>query len=78
MKTSCLYVGQVRHRRFSPREHHFSYKLFMMYLDLSELDSVFDSDVKITSVMKIEHWMQASATISNKRQDAIHKEEYAY
>lgn len=39
---SCLYVGQVRHRRFIPRDHHFSYKLFLVYLDLSELDSIFD------------------------------------
>ena len=42
MKKSCIYVGQVRHRRFTPREHQFSYKLFLMYLDLSELPSVFD------------------------------------
>lgn len=42
MRKSCLYVGQVRHRRFSPRTHQFSYKLFLMYLDLSELTSVFD------------------------------------
>jgi len=42
MNKSCLYVGQVRHRRFTPKQHHFSYKLFLMYLDLSELPSVFD------------------------------------
>lgn len=42
MKKSCIYVGQVRHRRFTPRDHKFSYKLFLMYLDLSELTSVFD------------------------------------
>ena len=34
---SCLYVGQVRHRRFQPRPHSFNYKLFMVYLDLDEL-----------------------------------------
>lgn len=38
---SCLYVGQVRHRRFAPREHAFTYKLFHAYLDLDELDMVF-------------------------------------
>jgi DUF1365 family protein len=38
---SCLYVGQVRHRRFAPREHTFSYTLFQLYLDLDELDQVF-------------------------------------
>lgn len=38
---SCLYVGEVRHRRFSPRPHRFNYQLFMVYLDLSELETVF-------------------------------------
>ncbi|MDH3418787.1 MAG: DUF1365 domain-containing protein [Gammaproteobacteria bacterium] len=38
---SAIYEGQVRHRRFSPAEHTFSYRLFMVYLDLSELDSIF-------------------------------------
>lgn len=38
---SCLYVGQVRHRRFVPKPHGFTYPLFMVYLDLAELDTVF-------------------------------------
>ena len=38
---SALYTGQLRHRRFAPREHRFSYRLFMMYVDLAELDEVF-------------------------------------
>jgi DUF1365 family protein len=38
---SYLYVGQVRHRRFQPRPHAFRYRLFMIYLDLAELDTVF-------------------------------------
>jgi DUF1365 family protein len=39
---SCLYVGHVSHRRFFPRRHEFRYNLFMVYLDLAELDHVFD------------------------------------
>lgn len=39
---SKLYVGRVRHRRFIPREHVFSYTMFMMYLDLDELPHLFD------------------------------------
>ena len=39
---SCIYEGQVRHRRFSPRSHEFSYSMYMMYLDLDELPGVFD------------------------------------
>lgn len=38
---SALYTGSLRHRRFAPREHEFSYRLFMMYVDLAELNDVF-------------------------------------
>ncbi|MDS4028913.1 MAG: DUF1365 domain-containing protein [Candidatus Contendobacter sp.] len=38
---SCLYVGHVRHRRFFPCRHEFRYGLFMVYLDLAELETVF-------------------------------------
>lgn len=38
---SAIYTGQVRHRRFSPKAHDFTYKVFMVYLDLQELDTVF-------------------------------------
>lgn len=38
---SALYIGRLRHRRFAPRPHQFSYRLFMMYVDLAELEQVF-------------------------------------
>ncbi|MBI3356139.1 MAG: DUF1365 domain-containing protein [Nitrospirae bacterium] len=38
---SGIYAGQVRHRRFSPVLHEFRYRLFMMYLDLDELPTLF-------------------------------------
>ena len=38
---SAIYVGQLNHRRLHPVEHGFGYRLFMLYLDLAELDSVF-------------------------------------
>ncbi len=37
---SAIYKGWLRHRRFSPVAHKFSYQVFMMYLDLSEVDLV--------------------------------------
>ena len=46
---SCLYVGQVKHRRFSPKRHDFSYKLFYTCIDLDEMDNVFD-DHRLWSV----------------------------
>ncbi len=38
---SCIYEGRVRHRRFTPVEHDFDYRLFMMYLDLEEAPRLF-------------------------------------
>ncbi len=38
---SCIYEGQIRHRRYQPRAHEFRYPLFMMYLDLAELPQLF-------------------------------------
>lgn len=37
---SALYLGTVRHRRFAPRAHRFAYPLFMLYVDLDELEAV--------------------------------------
>ena len=50
---SCIYTGQVRHRRFSPTSHEFKYSLFMMYLDLDELPRLFDK-----------HWLWSSRRFS--------------
>ncbi len=42
---SCLYAGRVSHRRHGgsddPVSNHFEYRLFMVWLDLAELDTVF-------------------------------------
>lgn len=42
MRASAVYEGTVRHRRFEPVAHEFSYRLFLMYLDLDELPEVLD------------------------------------
>ncbi len=39
---SCIYEGTIRHRRFIPRPNSFQYRLFLMFLDLAELDTVFE------------------------------------
>jgi len=38
---SCIYEGRVRHTRTQPAKHSFNYRLFMMYLDLDELPTLF-------------------------------------
>jgi len=35
---SCLYAGQVYHRRVRPRQHKLRYSVFTLLLDLSEID----------------------------------------
>ncbi|MDX1776451.1 MAG: DUF1365 domain-containing protein [Desulfobulbales bacterium] len=40
---SCIYQGTLYHNRYLPRENTFTYKIFFMFLDLDELDQVFDN-----------------------------------
>ena len=49
---SCIYEGTIRHRRFLPRPNVFEYRIFLMFLDLAELDMVFD-DHPLWSVGKV-------------------------
>ena len=55
---SCIYVGHIRHRRFLPRANFFSYRLFLVYLDLSETDTAFQAS-RLWSVGKPNFaWLQ--------------------
>ena len=38
---SFLYLGNLRHRRFEPKPHHFQYPVLMFYLDLDEVTRLF-------------------------------------
>lgn len=40
---SAVYEGAVRHRRHSPQPHAFRYHMAQLYLDLDEVDRVFDA-----------------------------------
>lgn len=39
---SAVYEGWVRHRRFAPRPHAFRYRILLLWLDLAELERVFE------------------------------------
>jgi uncharacterized protein len=41
-RASAIYVGELRHRRFVPKPSGFRYPLHMLYLDLDELEHVFE------------------------------------
>ncbi|HRJ09732.1 MAG TPA: DUF1365 domain-containing protein [Prosthecobacter sp.] len=40
---SALYECEVTHRRLRPKEHHFAYRVFYLWLDLDELDAFSES-----------------------------------
>ncbi|MBN2291152.1 MAG: DUF1365 domain-containing protein [Pirellulales bacterium] len=42
---SCIYVGQLSHKRFVPKEHRFRYGLYMLYLDLDEVPELISDRV---------------------------------
>lgn len=44
MKTnSHIYEGSIRHRRFVEHNREFKYRIFMMYVDLAEIESAFNN-----------------------------------
>jgi len=51
INSSCIYTGQVIHKRFKPKEHFFSYKVFSLLIDLSELH-LLDRELKLFSYNK--------------------------
>ena len=40
MTNSCIYDGNVIHKRFKPKVHFFKYKVFSLLIDLSELNEL--------------------------------------
>lgn len=70
---SHLYVGEVRHRRFLPRNHDFAYKLFMVYLDLDEIDQVFDNRWFWSSRRPNLAWFRRKDYLGGDETPLIHK-----
>tara|TARA_B100000965_G_scaffold338559_1_gene305803 strand:+ start:49 stop:813 length:765 start_codon:yes stop_codon:yes gene_type:complete len=51
MINSYIYNGSVIHKRFKPKEHFFKYKVFSLFIDLSELNDL-DYKLKFFSLNK--------------------------
>ena len=64
---SCFYKGHVRHRRFQPKSHSFSYKLFYVYLDLDELDEVFSKRWLWSSKKAAFAWFKRSDYLGDEK-----------
>ena len=48
---SCIYSGLVTHKRFKPKKHFFSYKVFSLLIDLSEIGDL-EKKIKFFSYNK--------------------------
>lgn len=57
---SALYFGTLRHRRFTPTTHEFTYRLYMTWLDLAELDRVFRSRWFWSTERRAVSWLRRS------------------
>ena len=57
---SAIYSGNLQHSRFGEKPHRFSYKIFMMYLDLDELEAVFSKSIFWSYKKPSLAWMKQS------------------
>ena len=69
---SCIYTGRVGHGRHHPNPHSFSYRVFMLYLDLGELETVFSSNQlwsfnrhNIASFLESDHYLEEGFSLSD-------------
>ncbi|MDH4232183.1 MAG: DUF1365 domain-containing protein [Nitrospirota bacterium] len=77
---SCLYEGHVRHARYIPVKHAFSYSLFFVYLDLMEVDHVFQNrwlwstqGFNIAYLRRKDHFGDPSFPLDQAVRDLVHK-----
>lgn len=80
---SAIYEGPVRHRRYAPKTHRLRYRLFMLALDLDELDAVFNGwgrvlwsvgRLNIACLLRKDHFGDAGKTIKEAVLDRVEEE----
>ncbi|GGW85720.1 DUF1365 domain-containing protein [Alteromonas halophila] len=63
MTDSALYTGKVYHQRFLPTQHQFSYRIYLFWLKLNELDTV---------SQEVKHFSSSSFSLAQfKRSDYL-------
>jgi len=77
---SCIYEGTIRHRRFFPRTNQFRYRIFFMFLDLAELDTVFQShplwsigQVNAAYLRRRDHFGDPTLSIDHVVRELVHR-----
>ena len=76
---SCLYEGYVRHRRLTPVEHAFRYRLYLVYLDLDELPALLEGKVGLgrgrfspASFRRTDHLGDPEVPLADAVRDLVH------
>ncbi|MEM7784103.1 MAG: DUF1365 domain-containing protein [Planctomycetota bacterium] len=49
---SCIYEGTVRHRRNFPKSRQFDFKLFLFFLDIDQIESIFSESTFYSSTQR--------------------------
>jgi DUF1365 family protein len=65
---SSIYEGQVSHARATPVAHAFRYRLFMLYLDLAELPSLFPGSRLWSAVRPALVWFRRADYLGDPRE----------
>ena len=75
---SAIYRGTIRHRRFRPVENTFRYRLFFMYLDLSEMPAALDlhplwpvGRVNLAYFRRRDHFGDAGISLDRALRDTV-------
>ena len=78
---SCLYVGHVRHGRNFPRKHEFSYKLFLVGLDLDSIEKAMEESFLLgferrahSSFFRSDYFGDSSVSIISAVRDKVELE----
>lgn len=78
---SAIYQGAVTHRRYTPVLHQFRYPLFMMYLDLEELPTLFNrywlwsyEKLNWASFWRRDHMGDSKKTLSDSIREFVNTE----
>ena len=80
IKNSFIYTGKVIHKRFKPKNHYFSYNIFSLLIDISELE-VLDENLNIFSYNKFniisfynkDHGPRNGSSLENWVKDNLNK-----
>jgi len=78
---SCIYEGDIRHIRFRPKENRFRTSVFFLYLDLAELDTVFEGQLlwstrgfNLAYLRRKDHFGDPALTIDEAVRELVQKE----